>query len=38
MNMRETMDQELAEALALLEKANGALARIFGIEQEGESE
>ena len=38
MNMKETMEQELAEAIATLEKANGALARIFGIEQEGESE
>jgi hypothetical protein len=38
MSMKETMDQELAEALALLEKANGALARIFGIEEEGEGE
>jgi hypothetical protein len=35
--MKETMDQELAEALAMLEKANSALARIFGIEEEGES-
>ena len=31
------MDQELAEALATLEKANGALSRIFNME-EGESE
>ncbi len=38
MNMKETMEQELAEAIATLEKANGALARIFGIEQEGEGE
>lgn len=38
MNMKEIMNQELAEAIATLEKANGALARIFGIEQEGESE
>jgi hypothetical protein len=30
------MEQELAEALAMLEKANGALARIFGIEEEGD--
>jgi hypothetical protein len=36
--MKETMEQELAEALAMLEKANGALSRIFGIEEEGESE
>ena len=32
------MEQELAEAIATVEKANGALARIFGIEQEGEGE
>ena len=37
MNMREIMDQELAEAIATLEKANGALSRIFNME-EGESE
>lgn len=38
MSMKETMEQEMAEAIATLNKANGALARIFGIEQEGESE
>jgi hypothetical protein len=27
--MRETMEQELAEAIRTLEKANGVLARIF---------
>ena len=37
MNMRELMDQELAEALATLEKANGALSRIFNVT-EGESD
>lgn len=37
MTMKELMDQELAEALATLEKANGALSRIFNME-EGESE
>ena len=26
------MDQELAEAIRLLEKANGALARIFNLD------
>jgi hypothetical protein len=31
--MQETMKAELAEAIRTLEKANGALARIFGIEQ-----
>jgi hypothetical protein len=38
MNMKETMEQEKAEAIATLEKANSALARIFGIEEEGEGE
>jgi hypothetical protein len=37
MTMKETMEQELAEAIATLDKANGALARIFNME-EGESE
>jgi len=37
-SMKEIMDQELAEAIRLLEKANTAFERIFGIEQEGESE
>lgn len=37
MNMKELMDQELAEAIATLEKANGALSRIFNME-EGENE
>ena len=37
MSMKEIMNQELAEALATLEKANGALSRIFNME-EGESE
>ena len=37
--MKEIMDQELAEAIRLLEKANGALARIFNVEEgEGEDE
>lgn len=36
MSMKETMEQEMAEAIATLNKANGALARTFGIEQEGE--
>ena len=36
MNMKETMEAELAEAIRTLEKANGALARIFNIE-EGEN-
>lgn len=37
MTMKETMDQELAEAIRTLEKANSALSRIFNTE-EGESE
>lgn len=37
MTMKETMEQELAEAIRTLEKANGALARIFNVE-EGEGE
>lgn len=37
MSMKEIMDQELAEALATLNKANNALARIFNVE-EGESD
>jgi hypothetical protein len=37
--MKEIMDQELAEAIATLEKANGALARTFNMEEkEGENE
>lgn len=34
MSMKETMEQELAEAIRTLEKANGALARIFNVEEE----
>ena len=37
MSMKEIMNQELAEALATLEKANGALSRIFNVT-EGESD
>lgn len=36
MSMKEIMNQELAEALATLNKANSALERIFNTE-EGES-
>jgi hypothetical protein len=32
--MQEMMEAELAEAIRTLEKANGALARIFGIEED----
>ena len=39
MNMRETMDKELAEAIATLEKANNALSRIFNtVEEESDDE
>jgi hypothetical protein len=39
MNMKETMEQEMAEAIATLEKANSALTRTFNVkEQEGEGE
>jgi hypothetical protein len=39
MNMKETMEAELAEALAVLTKANSALERIFNTEEgEGENE
>ena len=37
MSMKETMEQELAEAIRTLEKANSVFARIFNTE-EGESE
>jgi hypothetical protein len=33
--MEELMNQELNEAIATLNRANGALSRIFGIEEEG---
>lgn len=37
MTMKETMNAELEEMIRTLEKANGALARIFNVE-EGESD
>lgn len=37
-NMEELMNQELNEAIATLNRANRALSRIFGIEEEGEGE
>jgi hypothetical protein len=37
-NMQEMMAREQAEALATLMKANRALERIFGIEEEGEND
>jgi hypothetical protein len=36
--MQEAMKREQEEALAALMKANRALERIFGIEEEGENE
>ena len=32
--MQETMEREKAEAIATLKRANSALSRIFGIEEE----
>ena len=37
MTMKEQMEAELQEMIRTLEKANGALARIFNVE-EGEGE
>ena len=34
--MEELMNQELNEAIATLNRANSALSRIFGIEEEEE--
>ena len=34
--MEQLMEKEMAEAIATLNRANGALFRIFGIEGEGE--
>lgn len=36
--MQDLMNQELNEAIATLNRANGALSRLFGIEEEGEDE
>jgi hypothetical protein len=37
--MKDTMEAELQEMIRTLEKANGALARIFNMEEgEGENE
>ena len=33
--MQETMEREKAKAIATLKRANSALSRIFGIEEEG---
>ena len=32
--MRDTMNEELAEMIRTLERANSALARIFNVEEE----
>lgn len=38
-NMKDTMERELAEAIAMLNRANGALERIFNVdEREDESD
>jgi len=36
--MEELMNKEMAEAIATLNRANGALSRLFGIEEEDEDE
>lgn len=36
--MEQIMERELAEAIATLNRANGALGRIFGIETEEEGD
>jgi hypothetical protein len=36
--MQETMKREQEEMLATLMRANGALSRIFGIDEEGDDE
>jgi len=36
--MQEMMEREKAEAIATLKRANSALSRIFGIEEEDEGE
>lgn len=35
-SMEQLMEREKAEAIATLNRANGALSRLFGIEKEGE--
>lgn len=34
--MRDTMERELAEAIAMLNRANGALERIFNVDDDEE--
>jgi hypothetical protein len=36
--MQQTMAREQAEAIATLKRANSALSRIFGIEEEEDNE
>ena len=36
--MKEMMEREKAEAIATLNRANRALSRIFGIDEEGEGD
>jgi hypothetical protein len=36
--MQETMEREQEELLATLTRANSALSRIFGIDEEGDDE
>ena len=36
--MEQIMERELQEAIATLNRANGALSRLFGIEGEGEGD
>ena len=35
---KDLQEQEIANAIANLKRANSAMARLFGIEEEGESE
>lgn len=35
-SMEQLMEKEMAEAIATLNRANGALSRLFGIEGEGD--
>lgn len=38
MNMKETMEKEIAEAIEAMTQANNALSRIFGVEEDEASE
>lgn len=35
---KDLQEQEIANAIANLKRANSAMARLFGIEEEGENE